>query len=277
MGPIYKYAVLEAIPDPRKGERVNVGVAAFSPTGLEIRFGSVGAKLRALTGRSWSPDFDAAKANLLSIFDAQKAPEEWRESALQWSAWLKPSALGSLRAASPEEFFERIDHIIKTLVDVPPPTAKRPKTTRIKTEITRALQENALLADRGESITSGRVVKDYLVAPEEDLWADFAAKNGAMLVVSALDLRKQNTPRGEAALKSITLDTADRIYNGAAKTVGIYAVDPTALPEYRPHLAMLHEYAKTAFVDWGDAVQRRQFLSLLATTLHGTPPLAPAH
>ena len=49
---VYDYAVLQAIPDQRRGERVNIGVAVLKEDGLGIRvFES--RKVQALTGQSW--------------------------------------------------------------------------------------------------------------------------------------------------------------------------------------------------------------------------------
>jgi hypothetical protein len=46
----YKYAVLTAVPNPRRGERVNVGIIVFRPDGFDVRFKQAEYKLRALTG-----------------------------------------------------------------------------------------------------------------------------------------------------------------------------------------------------------------------------------
>ena len=49
MAHIFNYSILTAIPDARRGERVNVGIVVFLAERLDIRFSDI-AKLRALTG-----------------------------------------------------------------------------------------------------------------------------------------------------------------------------------------------------------------------------------
>src|SRR3546814_4918881 len=47
MAHIYKYTILQAVPDPRRGECVNVGVAVFLPDRVDVRFSDL-AKVKAI-------------------------------------------------------------------------------------------------------------------------------------------------------------------------------------------------------------------------------------
>jgi Protein of unknown function (DUF3037) len=52
MAHIFNYAVLTAIPDPRRGERVNVGLVVFLAERVDIRFPEV-RKIRVLQNGNW--------------------------------------------------------------------------------------------------------------------------------------------------------------------------------------------------------------------------------
>ena len=51
----FKYALVQAAPDSRRGERVNIGIVAFAERGLDIRIFET-RKLTSLTARSWDAD-----------------------------------------------------------------------------------------------------------------------------------------------------------------------------------------------------------------------------
>ncbi|TMK03458.1 MAG: DUF3037 domain-containing protein [Alphaproteobacteria bacterium] len=52
MAHIYKYTILTAIPDPRRGERVNVGIIVFKDDGLDVRFRQASGKSARLMSRT---------------------------------------------------------------------------------------------------------------------------------------------------------------------------------------------------------------------------------
>ena len=54
MAHTYEYAVLTAVPNPRRGERVNVGIIVFRDDRIDVRFKEAVYKLRALTGENWN-------------------------------------------------------------------------------------------------------------------------------------------------------------------------------------------------------------------------------
>ena len=53
MAVTYKYSILQAVPDPRRGERVNVGVVVFLADRLDVRLHLLPSSKMHLT--AWSP------------------------------------------------------------------------------------------------------------------------------------------------------------------------------------------------------------------------------
>jgi hypothetical protein len=49
MAHTYQYSILTAIPDARRGERVNVGIVVFREGKADVRFVQAAFKLKALT------------------------------------------------------------------------------------------------------------------------------------------------------------------------------------------------------------------------------------
>ena len=255
MARIYEYAVLTAVPNRRRGERVNVGVVVFRSDRIDVRFKQAGYKLRALTGENWDARLESAEAHLTALASAELKPSDVLAEFVLLEPLLVPSDLGWLKAADDFEYERAVDQIIGSLIGVPRRRERVETKTRINTEIAQEFRRINVL---GKDIESGMVVRDFEIDDDEGLRADFALQNGKLHVASTLDLRKQNTNLGEAALKSIVLDKAGRKYDKNVRKIGVYAVDEDLKDSFRSHMSLLGDYADELY-NWGDFEGRSRF------------------
>lgn len=265
MANIYKYAVLKAVPDPRKGERVNIGLIVFLPDRLDVRFSDVG-KLRALTGKAWDDYMQSTKKMLFQLHERLKEPDKIASAFGEFERVLKFSDFASMRVRDEQDYEKRVREIIQTLVAKPKP-ARKTSTTRINTEIAGQFRNASVLAEPEQKIEDRKIVRDFYVAPEEDLKADFAFKNGRYFFTATLDLRKQNVHINEAAFKAIVLDKA-KVFKEGATAIGVYAAqrDDRA---HKAHIELLSDYAHRTF-NWLDDDDRRQYTRGVFDALRGS-------
>lgn len=253
----YEYAVLTAIPNARRGERVNVGIIVFRLDRIDVRLKHGEYKLRALTGENWGLRLHDAQAALEQLATQRLTAQEALRQVPFLEPLLQPAGLGWLRASTEAEYEASVDQILASLVTLP--KRERPETkTRINTEIMQAFRKAGVLAKGDESIEDHKVVREFAIDSNEGLIADFALKNGKITVTSTLDLRKQTSNLAEAALKSITLDKAAKKYHGAVRTVGVYAVDREMKDNFNGHISMLGDYAEDLY-DWSDINEQLRF------------------
>lgn len=162
MAHTYEYAVLTAMPNPRRGERVNVGIVVFRPDRIDVRFRQAVYKLRALTGENWDFRLESASACLIELFDRDVEPREVLTQFAMVEPLLKPSNLGWLSADTDDDYEIKVDQILDSLVGLP--HRKRSKSrSRINTEITNEFKRHNVLAGKGESIESGKIVRISLL------------------------------------------------------------------------------------------------------------------
>jgi hypothetical protein len=257
MAHTFSYAVLTATPDPRRGERVNVGLVVFRPDRLDVRFKHASHKLRALTGSGWEAHIETAERRLEGLFSpGGQAAEMLREFELL-EPLLRPSDLGWLSALDDRDYEDKLAEIIAALIG-PPPRERHERQSRINTEIAVEFRGAKVLAKSGEGIETGRVVRNFPIAPSEGLAADFARRNGRMYVASTLDLRRATASLADAALKSIILDKSEEVYGTEVKTIGVYAVEDSMRENFHSHIELLGDYADELF-DWGDPASQWRF------------------
>jgi hypothetical protein len=269
MARTFEYAVLTAVPNERRGERVNVGVVVFRDDRLDVRFKQAAYKLRALTGENWDERLDSLAITASSLFEPKGKAADALERFKMLDPLFKPSDLGWLSVSDEADYEEKIDQILASLVALPRRERQETKS-RINTEITREFSRAKIMAPLEEGIEGGKVVRDFSIDPREGLSADFALQNGVLHVASTLDLRKQSANLSEAALKSIVLDKAERKYPGRVRKIGVYAVDEDMQDNFKHHINLLGDYADDLY-NWLDPRGRDKFKKSIfdALSRHG--------
>src|SRR4030088_3368045 len=115
MAHTYKYALLKAIPDQRRGERVNIGIVAFRERDIDVRFSDI-AKLRAISNLDWDSYVAAATERMKESFSIDNAPADFlgRYSVLE--SVIRFSDISWFSAETPDEYEMRIWEIVDSLV-----------------------------------------------------------------------------------------------------------------------------------------------------------------
>jgi hypothetical protein len=261
MAHVFKYAILMAVPNPRRGERVNVGLVVFLKDRLDVRITDA-AKIGALAGGDWKSYMKDVSARLLSFESGEAAETAFRLADRKIDPIVVSSDFASFSIEGLDQYEERVKEILDTLVVRPKLEQKRGET-RINTEISQQFRTAKILAKGSESIDDHRVVRDFYISEDEELIADFAVKNGAMHVTATLDLRKSNARIDEAALKAVTLDKAKIKFgknSGGVKRYGVYAAADTE--QCAPHIRLLRDYSDAMF-NWSDREQRANYIRLI--------------
>jgi hypothetical protein len=269
MAHTFNYAIIKAIPDQRRGERVNVGIVVFHPDYIDLRFSDL-AKLRALQGGNWDQYAADACNRIAGSFNSNEKPQAFLQRISLVETVLRFSDVAWFSIENVNQYEGELADILATLVTRPRP-AQRVKTTRINTEIARTFRTAGVLAAPGEGIDAHRVVQNYSVSQADDLTADFAVKNGAWHVVATLDLRRANVGKGQAAIKAITLDRADQAFSGTVRKYGVYAA-PADADQFRPHIHLLREYADNVY-NWLDQREREAYMRAIYSAMRSPTPL----
>lgn len=259
MAHTYSYSILTAVPDVRRGERVNVGAAVYLADRLDVRLSGV-AKLRALTGEGWDQFLIEAARNLRQLYEPGDHHNDLSARIALLHGAITLSGTGWFSVESISEYEDSVQQILRTLVDRPRPPS-RPKSTRINTEIARQLKRTKVLAASDEGLDEHKVVRYFPISAEEELTADFAAKNGRYYVVATLDLRMPTVGRKDACEKAIVLDKAKQRFGEDTELIGVYAGIQSAR-QYRSSIELLKDYSGVTF-NWLEHDQRANYLALI--------------
>jgi len=249
---IYKYAILQVVPDIRRGERVNIGIVVFKSDGLDIRISET-RKIRAITSGSWDSEIESFTSSLSALDDVRLEGKARLEAMTVIENQFSLKKTGWFRARDLESYESTITEIVEILI-VKPRAVRHSEGSSVVAEITRELRRADILASKYDQIESGKVFKNYTVSPE--LEADFAQLNSAFHVAAVLDLRSSKPQLAQAALKAVVLDRAEAANpDRKVHKIGVYAAAPARLGELKDNLAILRPYADDLY-NWEDKDDR---------------------
>lgn len=264
MAHIFNYAVLTAVPDARRGERVNVGLVVFLAERLDVRFPEV-RKLRVLQNGNWERYVADVQQLIDQAYQQTREIESFVDTFSLLSGVIRCSEPGWFSVDIPEQYEQRVSEILSTLVQRARPES-RTATTRLNTEIASTFRRVKLLAGPRD-VADGKVRRNFVVSPEDDLAADFGFRNGRTHVIATLELRGAAVDKGRAAIKAITLDRAQKTLD--AHRIGVYAA-PHDAAQFRSHVHLLTEYADETY-NWADPTQRTRYLHSVYRDIQAPP------
>lgn len=269
----YSFCVVQFPAHPLREERLNLALAIFDRTTLDVRPARRLDKLRALSA---ALDLDAVRDSVCRLADLDAyirsggvfEPEARREQLGSFAAF-QFSQLGTFVAPDSDAYEVQVSELLKRLVEPEPAPApvenKRP--TRLLRTLKKALRSERILARKGEGLEAHRVVSNHQIA--EGLSADLLLKNGAFHVVEAVDAVSDETSLrrmiADVAISALVFEQA-RMTFGEQQTYSqlVYRASSSVEGVLSPSLhAAEHQGAQ--LVNWESMDDQRRFLTYLTS------------
>ncbi|SFN67052.1 DUF3037 domain-containing protein [Dokdonella immobilis] len=263
---IFDYSLIRAVPDPRRGEWVNIGVCVYHTGNLDVHLTDSYNKIRAL-----DPNADLRLLRRLS-HDWNSICEDLgsavaRQAILSGLPFAHASPLAQF-VCDTESYEEQVRLLLRDLI-VPPVAIREKREPRLRATLKNHLIRAKLYSEDPSAISQHKVVANFPVMEEAKLFADFAARNGVMHITETIDFRVKSDQlrnrHGQAAIKSITLDKAGEIFPDCKRNV-VFAYNDQDLDEIQPSLNLLRDYSMNMF-NAGNPKDLADFVELTASAL----------
>lgn len=275
------FTLLQIVPDRLRGEVLNVGIVLHTDAGPDMRLRMLPSRLRALV-----PSY--SRANLDEWHQAWLAALQRFDRADQRWTWLKEAMAplrlaetgGTISVESESDLEAQVEGLLERLV-MPPrsvaTTAKhRVRRSGLNAQLTSWLRAQHLYSPKLQDLSKHRVVSGYPLSIAEELFAEFALKNGAIHVIETLDLRGHNSYtkplRNEASHKALVLDLAQDELQENSQRIAVVAADDYAT--MKPAVSMLNRKA-SAVVSMHSAIDRQWLADFVSKSLHLSTLLTP--
>lgn len=222
----YKYAVIRAVPDPRKGEVINIGIVVFHREHVDVQIAPSLSKLLALD----------AGVDIQEIRRLPTAISEWTSrfnsveekfEAIRRYGIVTLSEAGSFRVTPGMTYEDQISALMKTLV-LPRPRdpGASVSVNRISTMLRDMFRQRDVLGKDLEDIHKHLIVPNFPIDSDENLFAEFALKNGAYWFTETADFRARSKGQLDntriASLAAIKLVKARKRFRKDVKAFVVY-------------------------------------------------------
>jgi hypothetical protein len=209
MARCFEFRVIRYEPDVRRGERVNIGLLVLDEGRANVHLYKSMQKALAL-----------APSMRLSASIRSELEEMFTDVFLTTNGLDSFKQYGFFSLSDPGRLYcethqlqAQIDLAMKRLVAPERRRSLREGKTRLYTTIKNQFKRDGVLASDPSQIREYKVVAGYEFPGDDELFADFAFKNGAWHLTQVLDYRVTNPKSAlkkikEVSLKAIALDQA---------------------------------------------------------------------
>jgi Protein of unknown function (DUF3037) len=225
METIYKYAIMRASPDARRGEVVNIGVVVFHAQTVDVLFPPSFHKLLALDG-TLNLDEITQLPDTIKLWASRFDSVQQKHNAINKFGIISLSELGQFRVDDSLSYARQTQRLMQTFVIARPRVSTVTANNRITTDLRTIFIKKSILGFEQEDIKRHLVVQRYPIDEGENLYSDFAFKNGVYWFTETVDFRARTKgPIDQfraASFAAVKLDKAKKKHR-KAKTFVVYA------------------------------------------------------
>ncbi|WP_043309312.1 DUF3037 domain-containing protein [Pseudomonas sp. ML96] len=245
----FKYSIIKYMPDPRRGEIVNVGLVVFKHDQLDVHVLNASAKLRMLDGTSSVEDIESLKNALHEIGAISSDIETARSVLKSFKLASFLSDEGTFTIDDSNQYEQRVRSLFNMLVKPYAAKEKGIKTHRILTHLKDKFESLNLLAKSTDELSLHKVVYNYPLNEKSGFHADFLLKNGRFHITEAIDFNVNdlNAKFKETSLKMMTFMEGRKALGEDTGSFFVYTARKTVEKDITSHLNLASDYSDQIF------------------------------
>ncbi|HFL7943160.1 TPA: DUF3037 domain-containing protein [Pseudomonas putida] len=268
----FQYSIIKYMPDPMRGEVVNVGLVVFTNDKLDVRTLNTSAKVRIIDGVSDLTDIDSVKDSIEALGSIASSTEqaiEFFKTFKGSTTYLTDPAIFILDDIN--QYEGRIRSLFNQLVK---PFASKEKThrnSRINTYIKQTFERMDILGKDVDDISRHKVIYNYPLNNKTGFSADFLLKNGKFHITEAIDFNVNDATAKfkETTMKVMTFMEGRKHLGEDSARYFVYSANSSREKDFIPHLNLAEEYSDKIF-NLESKVEKQEYFSLMSTLVGST-------
>ncbi|WP_130931624.1 DUF3037 domain-containing protein [Pseudomonas sp. Sample_24] len=246
----FKYAVIKYMPDPKRGEIVNIGLVVFTDSKVDVRTLSASAKARILDGTSEPSDLDSLRSGLESIASWAKSPEQASQylSAFGQSRTYL-SSIDVFIIDDIHQYERRVSNLFNELVKPFSSKERVHRNSRLSTYLKNTFERMEILGKDSDDLSKHKIIHNYQLSDKTGFSADFLLKNGRFHITEAIDfnVNDTNSKFKETTMKVMTFMEGRKALGEDSARYFVYSASPSKEKEVVAHLNLAEEYSDKLF------------------------------
>lgn len=245
----FDYSVVKYMPNPKRGEVVNLGIAIFRASGIDVQLITSPNKVRFLDGLTTLKDISRLKSMLVEVGQLTQDPEEQFEFLQTVLNGVFLGAKSSFSIEDISEYDKKVKKLFNDLVKPFPSREKVPHHSRFYTVLKKQFNELGFLAKEPSEIDAHKIVPSYVLDSKSGLTADFMIKNGRYHMSEVIDFNVNDIQAKfkETSLKVITFVEGKKLFNNNLGCYFVYSATAEKETDVTSHLSLAEDYSDKLF------------------------------
>ena len=146
------------MPDPKRGEIVNIGIVVYRSSGVDVKLLSTSSKIRMFDGTTSLAELKKLADSIKSICGFDIAPNEQYGRLKSFGTGIFVTDMSSFSILNIGEYETVIDDLFNTLVKPYSPREPRPSNSRFFTRTKNEFRKLKILANSDSDINNHKIV-----------------------------------------------------------------------------------------------------------------------
>lgn len=244
----FEYALIRYIPNPKRGETINIGLIVFKEGEADIRVLDSVAKVRMIDGKTRQQDLLGFQESMQTLVKFASTPDEQYNLLAMFDNNVFLSNKGKFALDDLNQYEPKVTRLFRELVKPFSMKSNEIKTERITTELKHKFETMQILAKDHSELTKHKVCANYPINEKMSLRADFVLKNGIFHVTETVDFNVNDiqSKLKETTLKMITFMQSKTTFKDPA-CYFVYSASFAKESLIKPHLAVAEDYSTRLF------------------------------
>tara|TARA_R110001592_G_C13187481_1_gene751861 strand:+ start:9058 stop:9888 length:831 start_codon:yes stop_codon:yes gene_type:complete len=270
----FNFSLLKYLPDPKRGEIINVGIVIYRSSGVDVRLLNNASKIRMFDGSTSYNELTKLNDTIKKICGFNKEPQEQFERLKTFGTGIFINDLSSFSIPNIGEYEFYVSQLFNELVRPHSSREPRRSNSRFFTRTKNEFKKYELLAKDDSDIDKHKIVPHYPIDTNSGLEADFMLKNGKYHMSELIDFNVENIqPKfKETSLKTMTFITGRRLLADNMGCYFVYSASTSKDREIIPHLNLAEDNCDKMFnLDSSD--EKAAYFQLLSELTGNELPL----
>jgi hypothetical protein len=237
------------MPDPRRGEIINVGLVIFNDNRLDVRILNASAKLRMIDGSATIIDMENLKTAIENISNISPSPDIARHILEGFKSPSYLSEAAEFTIDDKNQYEQRVSNLFNLLIKPYAFKEKSIRTPRILSHLKDKFESLDLLAKSSDDLSKHKIVYNYPINEKSGFHADFLLKNGKYHITEAVDFNVNdlNAKLKETSMKMMTFMEGRKALGNDTGSYFVYSAKSGVEKEITSHLNLASDYSDELF------------------------------
>lgn len=271
----FDYSLLKYLPDPKRGEVINIGLIVFRNSGVDVRLLKNTTKVRVFDGVTSINELSRLKASIEDLCGKDVSAQVQHQRLKMLGTGIFTSGLSAFSIENISNYEKTVSGLFHQLVSPYSPREPRRPNSRLFTKLKNEFKALDILAKELSDIEQHKVVPSYLIDANTGLEADFMLKNGKFHMTEVVDFNVEDVQRKfrETSLKTMTFITGKRVIESNMGCYFLYSASTSKEQEIISHLNLAEANCDKMF-NIESSSEKADYYQMLSDLIGNELPLA---